>query len=79
VYLRSVRALVDHPRFLDMGVARLFGLGYSVAWKKYKGWPYGIAKQADSLTIFETIDEAVIKQKELIAAGIPVQVHVDTA
>jgi hypothetical protein len=79
----SNRVLVDHPRFLDMGkrvdAARLFGLGYSVAWKPVGGRPYGITKQADSLTKFKTIDEAVNRLKELIAAGTPVQVHVDTA
>ncbi|SPD74716.1 exported hypothetical protein [uncultured Desulfobacterium sp.] len=77
------RVLVDHPRFLNMGkrvdAARLFGLGYAVAWKPVGGKPYGIAKQADSLTTFNTTDEAVKRIKELLAAGTPVQVHVDTA
>ncbi len=75
--------LVDHPRFIQMGervdAAHLFGLGYSVAWKSGKSKPYGIANQADSLIRFSTADEAVNKLKELIAAGIPVQVHMDAA
>jgi hypothetical protein len=75
--------LADHPRFIEMGkrvdAAHLFGLGYSVAWKPGNTGPYGIANQADSLTIFKNADEAVYKLKELIAAGIPVQVHMDMA
>ncbi len=75
------RQIYTHPHWVDAGalvdMAQLCGVGLHVGYGVGKGEAMAEAKAADSATVFETEEEAVEKLKTLIAAGIPVQVHMD--
>jgi len=77
----SGNRIFSHPRWLDAGalvdMARLCGVGLHVGYGVGKRSAMAEAKAAESVTVFETEEEAVNKLKTLIAAGIPVQVHMD--
>jgi hypothetical protein len=77
----SKKRIFLHPRWLDAGslvdVARLCGVGLHVGYGEGKGSAMAEAKAADSVTVFHTEEEAIHELKTLIAAGIPIQVHMD--
>jgi len=77
----SNKRIFLHPRWLDAGslveMAQLCGVGLHVGYGEGKGDAMAEAKSADSVTVFETEEQAIYELKRVIAEGIPVQVHTD--
>jgi hypothetical protein len=77
----SGKRIFSHPRWIEAGalveMAQLCGVGLHVGYGEGRGSPMAEAEAADSVTVFETEEAALQKLKTLIAAGIPVQVHMD--
>jgi hypothetical protein len=73
--------LFTHPRWLAAPAvtetAVFSGVGFHLCYGLGRGAGPEERKTADSVTTFKTEAEAILKLKEVIAAGSPVQVHTD--
>ncbi len=80
-YIDPHKRIYDWRKKLFQGqtldLIRLCGIGYAVGYGKGGGGGRSLVKGADRVVLFNNEEDAVLHLKSIIAAGFPVQVHLD--